>query len=883
MTICNFFMAVNAVLVILCATESSKTLFRDDSPLTGSLARSDDTSTSKGTHSAYADHLLGDSSNLLRKDVLQATSVSINPNGTWTNVTFTSVLCGQQSIFITSITINSYLNAPYFELPPCVSEFSSLNTFVATNVIIRSISQFSTYITTFSIYRSMLLLEEGTDGIDAEGNIVWGDWWSQLPVMRKFTLKNVGLRGSLPGSIPSRLIVFEVSDNQLDGEIPETLFSAWNTATPADLVFDFSNNQLYGSIPPALFDPFVGKVNSFFDFFLSGNRLTGTVPPLLLQAFNSTSLLNFKLGLSSNNLTGSIADHFFPFELMSPTVEHYFEFQASNNQLTGTISSLWFDHHIASGFIFVLNGNQLSGTLPDILLPRGFSTAKPSFFQVDLSNNRISGTLPPSFIAGSWSQNMTFYSFYVRLGGNELEGTIPANFLTHSIATVGSRRVDSSMDEADLQDFDIRDSSALNSQLDTTTYINPNFTATANLVLAHNRLEGSIPADLFENVTWTSSATLMLDVSHNALTGEIPDKLVSSRLSALQLLLNHNQLTGSIPTMCPNVSSVFLFRAQFNYLSGVVPSLWCGGSVTVDISGNSNISGELPPNLLTQRLSLNASGTGLSGHLRGNATNLMSMIDLSYTNIEFCSTPSNTSFKSRGATSCFMDWSQACYCPQAFPKCSTNCGFVLPTPAPISPPSGCPVNTRPSNEFTCVNGTWVAPSITTPRVVVPSGAGSIIVNGNITSEAIVFTGLGSTITIEGCAANLTTITVELTESDLERLGKTKSPIQRLVVLSSGSGGNGTNCTDLNNVAVNSITRSSSCKKVKVEKAIVESGQTLGAFFTVDSSGCNRWWIILVSVVAAVIVLGAIAGAVAIVLWNKHKQLGGRKAIGAVTG
>ena len=711
--------------------------------------------------------------------------------------------------------------------------------------------------------------------------------------------------------MPGNMLTLDLSRNQLTGEIPPNFLSARGSATlPNTLSLNIGQNRLLGTIPPLLFVPVVGKVNRLLSVQLQGNLLSGEIPPDLLQPFASVSFEAFTLRLSLNNLTGSIADTFFPDGLVSASTSTpvSFTFEAFGNQLTGNITSNWFANLVApKSFTLRLNNNLFSGTLPDTLLPNGFTSNSISHLVIALHNNEISGTLPPAFLTGSWTQNMTFSIFHFQLDNNELEGPIPADLFTKfdvggTARDIASDRLVGDNDQSEA--FSDRSSAIASRSVETAydTYLKPHFTSVTNISLGENHLEGSIPPELFALVTWTSSAEFTFSITGNSISGQIPDELVpTTRMSAIRLLMGQNKLSGTIPSVCTNATYVF-YHVPFNNLSGPIPPNWCGGYISLVLSNNSYISGEIPAALLSNRDLgiLNVSGTGISGHLRHPLSNFPSTIDLSYTDIEFCSAPTNSSLVNRtAAVRCWLDGTQACECPQSYPGCSlVNCAAVTPISDPISPPisspsptvspmtppsSSCPLNTRPSSEFTCVNGTWTAPSITTPRVIVPSGAGSIVVTGNVTSDTITFDGLGSTITIEGCAANLTSITVELTESDLERFGRTKSPLQRLLVFPSEGGANGTNCTDLSHVAVNSITRSSSCKKVKVEKAIVESGQTLGAFFTVDSSGCNRWWIILVSVVAAIVFIGMVVGIIAIVVWNRSKAHRRTKAIAATRG
>ena len=138
----------------------------------------------------------------------------------------------------------------------------------------------------------------------------------------------------------------------------------------------------------------------------------------------------------------------------------------------------------------------------------------------------------------------------------------------------------------------------------------------------------------------------------------------------------------------------------------------------------------------------------------------------------------------------------------------------------------------------------------TPTLTIPSGAGTVVVVGNLSSSTLIFHGTGSTIHINGSTVNLTIITLELDSNQVKNLGGQK--VLQILVNTSGSSSN----TDLSLVNVNTKV-TSGCRKVKSEKATFDGGKTLGVYLSVDSSGCNTWWIILVSVVVAVIVIAVV--------------------------
>lgn len=146
--------------------------------------------------------------------------------------------------------------------------------------------------------------------------------------------------------------------------------------------------------------------------------------------------------------------------------------------------------------------------------------------------------------------------------------------------------------------------------------------------------------------------------------------------------------------------------------------------------------------------------------------------------------------------------------------------------------------------FIVVNGIWVFYGAVDVPTLVVGGSGAVV-SGNLSSTSIVLQGPNANLAILGCDNNLTTIAVELTSADLKRL-KSKPNISLIAYSSDPS------CSTLEHLDINYRLKDSSCRKISVSK--VSSRGTLGALFSIDSSSCNLWWIILVSVLGGVIVL-----------------------------
>lgn len=188
---------------------------------------------------------------------------------------------------------------------------------------------------------------------------------------------------------------------------------------------------------------------------------------------------------------------------------------------------------------------------------------------------------------------------------------------------------------------------------------------------------------------------------------------------------------------------------------------------------------------------------------------------------------------------------------------------VVPVASP-SPPECLPKLTGADLlRFTCIDGKWTSnTSITQPTVEIPPQT-SIVIVGNLTTSQLVLTGLQASVVVKGCISEgLKFVYVELTEEDIKRLEKEKDKKFTTLLLSIvDSPDNSTeqcaSSINLADVELKIKTKESGCKKVKSQRQQSNEKKTLSALFTLDTSKCNLWWIILVSVLGGLILLGAI--------------------------
>ena len=695
------------------------------------------------------------------------------------------------------------------------------------------------------------------DGFDEGGNIDWNELYQLFPTLSNVVFNGGNLRGSLPATIPETIYVFQVPDNDLTGTIPSTLYSTWANISNG-FYLDVSGNNLTGTLPGSLFSSFVidnSVTNVIID--LSSNSLSGPLPGAWFQRFGS--LVIFSLIVNNNQLNGSLPSDLFPSSgFLGTTVTNGFIMDLSSNEFEGSIPATFLRgiSELKTSFSLKMANNKLSGSLPPNFLPTWSATADSPSMTLELSNNALSGSIPSTFLTGNLDANVTLSFLAILLDNNQLEGTIPSTLFT---TPSGSKRshteqLGSESESASLSVVSLRTDGSL------------------TMNLTSNRLTGPIPSTLLSYALLPPVSPILL-AANNQLSGDFLDSFfgaLPSGISSLQLYIANNSISATVPTTCPPATA--LLDLNQNDFVGTIPEVWANCTIlTVQLAESSRISGSFPAALFNSPhlYYLNISYTGVSGELPATISAVAQYADMRYTNIDFCSSLSNTSFSTFTGTSCSLEGTSACGCPLAYPTCTTT---VCPPTNPTTPPTApapvsfltCPEATRPSLDFVCVNGVWTAKDTNVNQIVIPSNAGSIVITGNATSTSIVVNGLGTTITIEGCASNLSNIVVELSANDIAKMSS--KTLQTLIVLSSSA----SQCTSLSNIALSTVTTSKTCKKVNAEKVLSADGNTMSALFTVSSSGCNTWWIILVSVVVGVVLIGTAIAVVAGVLWNRNK-------------
>ena len=280
-------------------------------------------------------------------------------------------------------------------------------------------------LTTLSLsYNNLWIIASGSDFIP-----------SKLPHLTTLKLASCQL-GTLPDlSSQSRLSYLDLSENQIQGEIPKWIWKVGNGSLihlnlslnlledlpePSSilstnlLVLDLHSNQLHGRIPtPPSCSAYVDYSNNSFTsfipddigtyislnivFMLSKNNITGIIPESICNASNLSVL-----DLSDNALSGKIPSCLIEIETLAVL-------NLGRNKFSGIISGEFPGNCVLQ--TLDLNGNLLEGKIP-------VSLAKCKELEVlNLGNNQMDDNFP------CWLKNISNLRVLV-LRANKLHGPI---------------------------------------------------------------------------------------------------------------------------------------------------------------------------------------------------------------------------------------------------------------------------------------------------------------------------------------------------------------------------------------------------------------------------------------------------------------------------
>jgi hypothetical protein len=182
------------------------------------------------------------------------------------------------------------------------------------------------------------------------------------------------------------------------------------------------------------------------------------------------------------------------------------------------------------------------------------------------------------------------------------------------------------------------------------------------------------------------------------------------------------------------------------------------------------------------------------------------------------------------------------------------------TPIGLTPSTpidfGC-IGTKPSppEVWTCVDGKWTAVGnvqVSEPRFII---TGPTVINGTLSVPGdIVFSGVNNQLTaVDGCILINGSIVIELSETDAEQIRQHPESYDRVPLIAQD-----TSCSNsLSEVTVSlSVSGKKTCKKLSVTSSDSDPAH-LTALFRVESKTCNNKWIIVGSVLGAVVLLSAV--------------------------
>ncbi|KAH0641862.1 hypothetical protein KY290_033482 [Solanum tuberosum] len=423
-----------------------------------------------------------------------------------------------------------------------------------------------------------------------------------FPKLTYLNMSQNYLEGPIPSKISGIHLEFlDLSVNNLSGEVPGDLA----IGSPALVYLRLSHNKLKGQIFPKDVKPrmllflylngnnFEGPlpsnmfITSLFVLDASNNNFSGEIPRCVR---NNTRLL--QLDLSKNHLKGSI-----PVEICNLKLIQVLAI--SENRLSGLIpscvNSLPVEH-------IHLEKNQLGGELGHVLF--NFS----SLITLDLGYNNFTGNIPHT--VGSLN-NLN----YLLLSNNKLEGQIPTQICMLNKLSI----VDLSFNKLYgplLPCLGYLTQAKKDAEISRTYYPMTfghswlNFVALIHLKQNYHDSQGLVIdtflMDVENQVRFSTKRNSYIykgiilkymsgiDLSSNRLTGEIPVEL--GKMSTIHALnLSHNHLIGRIPNSFSNLQKIESLDLSFNNLNGRIPvGLIELNSLEVFNVSFNNLSGAVP-------------------------------------------------------------------------------------------------------------------------------------------------------------------------------------------------------------------------------------------------------------------------------------------------
>ncbi|KAF8398364.1 hypothetical protein HHK36_017291 [Tetracentron sinense] len=462
----------------------------------------------------------------------------------------------------------------------------------------------------------------------------------RLSLLRELGLGGNELNGTLPDTLGqfSKLVIFDVSNNNLMGNVSESHFSKLSNLkflhlSSNSLVLNVSSNwvppfqvrnldmgscQLGPSFPAWLTTQ---KEIMYLDF--SNASISGAIPNWFWDLSSNLSLLNVSHNLLQGQLpnpfkVAPFADVDFSSNLLQgpiplPAVEIEL-LDLSDNQFSGPIPAN-FGEAMPNLIFLSLSGNHIKG---EIATSIGYMVALSA---LDLSRNNLMGSIPSSL------GNCSFLKV-LDLGSNNLSGVIPWSL--GQLKQLQTLHLNDNKFSGDIP-LSLQNCSSLetidlgNNKLSgiIPSWIGENFAALRILRLRSNSFSGRLPSQLTN-----LSSLQVLDLAENNLIGSIPDSLAS--LKAMAKIQNVNQylLYGNYRGRYYEESLVVSVAGQPLKYTKFLSLVTC-----IDLSSN-NLSGEFPEAImqLLGLMFLNLSVNHISGHIPKGIGDLSELSSLDVSN-----------------------------------------------------------------------------------------------------------------------------------------------------------------------------------------------------------------------------------------------------------
>ncbi|CAH1445955.1 unnamed protein product [Lactuca virosa] len=415
---------------------------------------------------------------------------------------------------------------------------------------------------------------------------------SHLPKFFSLRLASCNLQKFPKLHNQSRLITLDLSDNKIDGEIPNWI---WQLGNGGLSYLNLSRNQL-NSLQEPYFLPDLAVLD------LHSNRLHGAIP----IPPKTATFIDY-----SNNLFNSSLP-----ETIGVNLLYAYFFSVSNNLLTGEIPGSICNATYLK--VLDLSNNNLTGRIPQCLIESGGSLG---LGVLNLGNNSLSSQIKVTF-----PRNCSFNT--LDLHGNSLEGSVPRSLVNCrmlEVLNLGNNMINDTYpcflgDNTNLRVLVLR-SNRFHGSMGCGEEQQNNWSNIQILDIAHNSFTGTVPSDFFshwdammaDNNGGEHSHSLMkhlsftvlqvyddgiyyqnsvrvtikglelelvkiltlftsIDMSNNHFSGQIPSTI--GRLKALYLLnVSHNEFTGSIPPSLGDLYHLESLDMSSNKLTGKIPSV----------------------------------------------------------------------------------------------------------------------------------------------------------------------------------------------------------------------------------------------------------------------------------------------------------------------